>query len=85
MGEDKIMTDIPTDIADLALAEASDQYDISKGWTELDLGGNIRESPASLRLKDGAVLAFAFTGDEDIAVDFYVEIPDLEALYGEEA
>jgi hypothetical protein len=84
MGKDQIMTEIPTDIADVALAEASDQYDISKGWTELDLGGNIRESPASLRLKDGAILAFTFTGDEDVSVEFYVEQPDLEALYGEE-
>ncbi|KUJ24431.1 uncharacterized protein LY89DRAFT_679575 [Mollisia scopiformis] len=85
MGKSKTMTEIPTDIADLALAEPADQYDISKGWTELDIGGDIRETAGSMKLKDGAILSFAFTGDEDTAAEFFVDTPDLDALYGEDA
>lgn len=84
MGKTMTMTDIPTDIGDLALAEPTDQYDISKGWTELDIGGSIRETPGSLKLKDGAILAFAFTTEEDTEAEFYVESPDLDALYGDD-
>ncbi len=43
------------------------------------------ETPASLKLKDGAMLAFVFTGDDDAAADFYVESPNLAELYGDDA
>lgn len=65
-----------------------DPYEPSKGWDELDIrAGGIKETPKSLGLKDGSKIAFAFTdGEEDKAAKelFYVEYPDLEALYPEE-
>ncbi|KAF8848288.1 hypothetical protein BDZ45DRAFT_681340 [Acephala macrosclerotiorum] len=85
VGKDQTKTEVPTDLTEIALAEPTDQYDLSKGWTELDIGGHITETPASLRLKDGAQLAFAFKWDEDAMPEFYVESPDLSELYGDDS
>lgn len=65
-----------------------DVYEPSKGWTELATsGGGIKESPKSLGLKDGSVVAFAFVNGEDRAEkegEFIVEWSSYEDQYPEE-
>jgi len=66
-----------------------EQYDPSKGWDELDTrGGGMKETPRSLGLKDGTKIAFAFVDvdeeDKEAKELFYVEYPDVAALYPEE-
>jgi len=81
---------IPDSILDVILGVPVDQYDMSKGWTELDTtaGGEIRESPKSLGVKDGSAIAFAFvTGDdaeERVGDGFWVEFSNVDELYPEE-
>jgi hypothetical protein len=81
-------TKIPDSILDIVLGVPIDQYDPSKGWDELDTrGAGIKESPKSLGLKDGSKLAMAFVedGEDKEAKElFYVEYPDVEALYPED-
>jgi hypothetical protein len=61
-----------------------DVYDPSKGWTEINTsGGGIKESPRSLGLKDGSVLAFAFTNAEGTG-EFKVEWSSYDEAYGEQ-
>jgi hypothetical protein len=81
-------TKIPDSILDIVLGVPIDPYELSKGWDELDTrGGGMIETPRSLGLKDGSKIAFAFVeNDEDKEAKelFYVEYPDLDALYPEE-
>lgn len=68
------------------LGVPKDQYDLSKGWDELDLGS--RDTPKSLGIGDTGVLAFAFVGDgyerdEDEEL-FKVDFSNIEELYPEE-
>ena len=61
------------------------EYEPSKGWQELATGGpGIKETPKSLGLKDGSILAFSFIpeGDDDEAVEFEVEWSSYEEQYG---
>jgi len=45
----------------------------------------MRENPKSLGLKDGSVVAFAFTSEEKKGEDiFYVETVNMDELYPEE-
>lgn len=42
-----------------------DRFDVKKGWNELDAGNrDITQSPKSLGLKDGDMVAFTFMGGE---------------------
>jgi len=77
---------IPDDVLEVTLGVPADQHDISKGWTELDTGaqGGLKETPRSLGLKDGGMVAFAFDGDEDKRTEFHVEFSDESQLYPEE-
>jgi hypothetical protein len=79
---------IPESIIDVVLGVPKDQYDLTKGWEELDIGvTGITESPRSLALKEGAPIAFRFIGEEDTDKDdekFWVEMPNLEDLYPED-
>ncbi|KAE9368689.1 hypothetical protein N431DRAFT_512916 [Stipitochalara longipes BDJ] len=81
-------TKIPDSILDIVLGVPIDQYDPSKGWDELDTRGvGMKETPKSLGLKDGSKLAMAFVDDgEDKEAKelFYVEYPDIAALYPED-
>ena len=75
-------------MTDIILGVPNDVYDNSKGWSELDTdaGGGIKESPKSMGLKDGSMLAFAFVPatDEEMQPEFYVEFSNVEELYPEE-
>jgi hypothetical protein len=81
-------TKIPDSILDVVLGVPVDPYELSKGWDELDTrGGGMKETPRSLGLKDGSKIAFAFAeNDEDKEAKelFYVEVPDVDALYPED-
>jgi hypothetical protein len=84
-----VVTKIPDSILDIVLGVPVDPYEPSKGWDELDTGeAGIKETPNSLGLKDGSKIAFAFVDgmeeDEEVKDLFYVEYPDVEALYPEE-
>ena len=65
-----------------------DVYEPSKGWTELATGGGgIKESPKSLGLKDGSVVAFAFVNgerDDETGAEFVVEWSSYEDQYPED-
>lgn len=70
-----------------------DPFDREKGWKELGLNGNgreLKETPTSLGWKEGAVIAFAFVGDEKEKEKekgeerFWVESSNVEELYPEE-
>jgi hypothetical protein len=51
----------------------------------MDIGGTgIAESPRSLGLKEGAAIAFSFSGEQGEGTEFWVEMPNLEELYPEE-
>ena len=78
---------IPSDTAEIILGVPNDQYDNTKGWTELDTdaGGGIKETPKSLSLKDGGMIAFAFVPEgDDQQPDFHVEFSNVDELYPDE-
>ncbi|KAB8304127.1 hypothetical protein EYC80_003547 [Monilinia laxa] len=73
---------LPSTIQDIALALPRDAQDPKKGWTELDLG--LGDTPGGLGLRDGAVLAFKFLGDdEETERGFDVRWPSYEEMYGD--
>jgi len=76
---------IPESILDLVLAVPIDIYEPSKGWTELATrAGGIKETPKSLGLKDGGLLAFAFVGGKGEGdYDFAVEWSSYDEQYGD--
>jgi len=82
-GDSPTPTKIPDSILDIVLGVPVDQS--SKGWDELDTRGpGMKESPKSLGLKDGSKLAMAFVAegeDKEAKELFYVEYPDVDALY----
>jgi hypothetical protein len=69
----------------VALGVLADVYEPSKGWTELDTNaGGLKESPKSLGLKDGAIVAFAFLPEGDVGekeAEFVVEWSSYEENY----
>ncbi len=76
---------IPESIADIRLGVPKDQFDWTKGWTELDTDDSgTKESPKSLGIKDGGMVAFAFNAeipaDRDEDDLFNVEFSNVEEL-----
>ncbi|CAD6442336.1 794a8210-e5ca-4f32-a167-c1e38f0b32be-CDS [Sclerotinia trifoliorum] len=62
-------TPLPSSIQDIALAIPLDVYDPKKGWSELQLG--LGDTPESLGLKEGGLIAFRFLADgENVEGDF---------------
>lgn len=63
-----------------------DTYEPGKGWVEITTDGGIKESPKSLGLKDGCMIAFAFVEGEqgDETVEFHVEFSSYEEQYPED-
>ncbi|CAG8952875.1 hypothetical protein HYFRA_00007589 [Hymenoscyphus fraxineus] len=78
--------EIPNSPAEVVLGVPNDAYDPSKGWSELDTGNGLKETPKSLGVKDGSMIAFVFVpeGEEDSEPEFKVEFCNLEELYPEE-
>ena len=69
---------IPGSTDEIALGTLSDEYDKSKGWTEMDTSdGDTKESPQSLGLKDKHHIAFAFVKDGD-EPEFEVDWPNYD-------
>jgi hypothetical protein len=60
---------IPDDSKDVALAVPVDVHNIEKGWRQLGRPGEdalgLKESPKTLGIKDGGVLAFRFRGEDE--------------------
>jgi hypothetical protein len=79
---------VPKDVTDVILGVPNDVYDASKGWSELDTdaGGGIKETPESMGLKNGSMLAFSFVpaSDEEKQPEFYVEFSNVDELYPDE-
>lgn len=50
----------------------------------MDAAVGLRESPRSLGLKDGGMVAFTFDVDEDKKPEFHVDFSDESQLYPEE-
>jgi len=71
---------IPDTIKDVRLGVPKDQFDWTKGWTELDTD----ESPKSLGVKDGGMLAFVFEAEIPAHANaddlFNVEFSNVEEL-----
>ncbi|KAI9648191.1 hypothetical protein NHQ30_002823 [Ciborinia camelliae] len=75
---------LPDSVQDIALAVPIDEYEPQNGWTELELG--LGDSPASIGLKEGAILAFRFLkdGEDDTGLgEFEVRWPSYEDIYGD--
>lgn len=69
------------------LGVPKDTYDLEKGWDELALSAaGLKETPKSLGIKDGAMLAFAFADEECWAEkgEFDVQFSNVDELYPEE-
>jgi hypothetical protein len=79
-------TPIPDSINEVILGVPINPFEPEEGWTEMDTNvGDIKESPKSLGLKDGAVIAFAFIEEEEdgkAKLEFVVEWSSYEAEYG---
>ncbi|KAF7853052.1 hypothetical protein EAF04_010791 [Stromatinia cepivora] len=78
-------TPLPTSIQNIALGIPLDVYEPKNGWSELQLG--LGDTPESLGLKEGGLVAFRFLGDgenvaEDFEGEFEVQWPSYEE-YGE--
>jgi len=79
---------IPDSQIDVIFGVPVDVYEPQKGWSEIDTSGGaaMRESPKSLGLKDGSVVAFAFVGeDQEETPEFHVEFSNVDELYPDEA
>ena len=77
---------IPDSIHEVLLGVPVDTYEPSKGWVEITTDGSIKESPKSLGLKDGSMIAFAFIEGEggEETVEFHVEFSSYEDQYPED-
>ncbi|KAG4436046.1 hypothetical protein IFR05_008478 [Cadophora sp. M221] len=78
---------IPKSGSDIVLGIPKDSYDLEKGWDELAVvTAGLKESPKSLSLKDGAMIAFAFTDSEHWTEtgEFHVEFSNVDELYPDE-
>jgi len=80
---------------DVVLGMLKDRFDVKKGWDEIETGGNITQSPKSLGLRDGDMVAFAFLGREGKGKEkekemqlgespFWVEFSSYDDNYAEE-
>jgi hypothetical protein len=81
------LTPIPDSVNDVFLGVPVDPLEPDEGWTELSTNqGDVIESPKSLALKDGAVIAFAFIEGEGkkAGYEFMVEWSNYDEQYGEE-
>jgi hypothetical protein len=78
---------IPSSILDVVLGLPIDVYEPSKGWEEIiSSGSSTKDTPKSLGLKDGSVLAFAFRegeGEGDGEAEFSVEWSSYDEQYGD--
>jgi hypothetical protein len=63
-----------------------DSYEPSKGWVEITTDGGLKESPKSLGLKDGSMIAFTFVNGEqgDEPLEFHVQFSSYEEQYPED-
>jgi hypothetical protein len=77
---------IPDSIDEVALGVPIDVYEPSKGWVELGAGGKVKQTPKSLGLKDGSVVAFTFVPAEreDETVEFNVEWSSYDEQYADD-
>jgi hypothetical protein len=77
---------IPSSIHEVLLGIPVDSYEPSKGWVEITTDGGLKESPRSLGLKDGCMIAFTFIEGEqgDETVEFHVEFSSYEDQYPED-
>ncbi|KAH7319438.1 hypothetical protein BKA65DRAFT_465368 [Rhexocercosporidium sp. MPI-PUGE-AT-0058] len=78
---------IPKSGIDVVLGVPKDNYDMDKGWDELAVSAaGLKESPKSLGLKDGAMIAFAFADSEHWTNngEFHVEFSNVDELYPDE-
>ncbi|KAL3425387.1 hypothetical protein PVAG01_02178 [Phlyctema vagabunda] len=83
-GSDHTMT-IPDSVHDVIIGIPKDAFEPSKGWAELTTGAEDNtETPKSLGLKEGSLLAFNFVeeGAKSKPVDFPVEWSSYEEQYG---
>ncbi|KAM3086164.1 hypothetical protein ACMFMG_000300 [Clarireedia jacksonii] len=79
-------TPLPDSIEDIRLGVPKDIYEPSKGWTELHVG--VGDTPSSMGLKDGSLVAFRFDSEDDEGEgsgEFEVKFPSYAEEYGEEA
>jgi hypothetical protein len=78
-------TQVPTSEDEVQIAYASlvNQHDVSKGWKELRIKED--DTPGTLGIKDGSILAFTFrpADDADEEAVFLVEWPKLDDDYEE--
>lgn len=73
---------LPDSIQAVALGVPIDVFEPQKGWSELGL--RLGDSPKSLGVKDGGVVAFRFLNrdeDEDDDGEFQVNWPSFEEMY----
>ncbi|KAI1138099.1 hypothetical protein F5Y05DRAFT_385184 [Hypoxylon sp. FL0543] len=78
-------TELPDDPSQIQFALPKSPIDLSQGWTPLRVGK--KDTPASKRIQDNSVMAFAFgprDADEDFEVEFEVDFPQLQDEYDEE-
>ncbi|KAF5872100.1 uncharacterized protein Bfra_009129 [Botrytis fragariae] len=74
---------LPESVKNIALAVPVDVHDLKAGWTELELG--LGDTPESVGVKEGGVLAFRFLRDgeeEEEEGEFEVAWPSYE-IYDE--
>ncbi|KAF7903050.1 hypothetical protein EAF00_002952 [Botryotinia globosa] len=75
---------LPESVKNIALAVPLDVHDLKAGWTELQLG--LGDTPESVGVKEGGVLAFRFLregeGEEEEEGEFEVAWPSYE-IYDE--
>jgi len=76
---------LPSAVREIRLGIPKDQYDPSKGWTELETDEILAGTPKSLGLKDGCMVAFVFEKAlEDGETVFNVSFAALDELDGED-
>lgn len=77
---------IPDSIEEILLGVPVDSYEPSKGWVEITTDGGVKESPKSLGLKDGCMIAFTFVEGEqgEDPAEFHVEFSSYEDQYPDE-
>ena len=69
---------IPESTDEIALGTLNDEYDKTKGWTEIDTSDEgTKESPQSVGLKDKHHIAFAFMKNGEEA-EFEVDWPNYD-------
>jgi hypothetical protein len=68
------------------LATPKNKNDLAEGWKEIDTtsADGAKECPKALGLKDADALAFVVAESTAEKPDFWVELPDVNALYPED-